>query len=161
MGYKSTISKTFLNKSSEVLHKVSFGQIIPKRKLKNINNKTVYFDDGSKQEFDIIILCTGYKVNFPFLNKKYRSELTDNYKFILNNKDPTLAYIGFVRPVLGSIPAIAEIQSVYVGKLFSKKINLENKLNRKKTIIEDNKFWRNYFKNTSGRIGYISKYVYL
>lgn len=158
---KAPYQRHFLNKSSEVLHKVSFGQIIPKRKLKNINNKTVHFDDGTKQDFDIIILCTGYKVNFPFLNKNYRTELTDNYKFVINNRDPTLAYIGFVRPVLGSIPAIAEIQSVYVGKIFSKKIKLENRLNRNKTIVQDNNFWQNYFKNTSGRIGtLVNMYIY-
>lgn len=158
---KAPYQRQFLNKSSEVLHKVSFGQIIPKRKLKNINSKTVIFDDNSSEEFDIIILCTGYKVNFPFLENKYKTELTDNYKFILNNKDPTLAYIGFVRPVLGSIPAIAEIQSVYVGKLFSNKISLDNKNNRDITIIKDNKFWKDYFKNTSGRIGtLVNMYVY-
>jgi dimethylaniline monooxygenase (N-oxide forming) len=151
----------FLNKSSEVLNKVAFGQIIPKRKVKNIKKRNVYFDDGSKQKFDIIILCTGYEVNFPFINEKYRTELTENYKFILNNEYPSLAYIGFVRPVLGSIPAIAEIQSIYVGKLFSKKISLENILARKKTIKKDNKFWRNYFSNTSGRIDtLVNMYIY-
>ena len=51
--------------------------------------------------------------------------------------------------------------SVYVGKFFSKSISLENKLARNKTIVEDNKFWRNYFKNTSGRIGtLVNMYIY-
>lgn len=151
----------FLNKSSEVLHKVSFGQIIPKRKIQMINGKTIYFDDNTSEDIDIIILSTGYKVNFPFLHKKYQTELVDNYKFILNNKDPSLAYIGFVRPVLGSIPAIAEIQSVYIGKLFSNKIKLNDIQNRNIEIKKDKNFWREYFKYTSGRIGtLVNMYIY-
>lgn len=48
--------------------------IVEKPILKWLDNNTVHFQDGSLQEADSIILCTGYKHYFPFMPKKIRLE---------------------------------------------------------------------------------------
>ena len=40
--------------------------------LTKIDGKTVHFKDGSSKEYDAIILCTGYKHHFPFLDDDLR-----------------------------------------------------------------------------------------
>lgn len=77
-------------------------QITEKPLLTKIEGKTVHFKDGSKDDVDAIILCTGYLFSFPFLEEKLRLKSANVlfpaglYKSILwtqagNNK---LLYIG-------------------------------------------------------------------
>lgn len=40
--------------------------------LERIAGRTCHFKDGSKKEIDAIILCTGYKHHFPFLEPSLR-----------------------------------------------------------------------------------------
>ena len=165
-GVKEWISnapyqRQFLNKSSDVLNKIAYGRITPKRKIKKIFGKKIWFDDGSSDDFDIIILCTGYKVNFPFLPKKYNESIRKKYKYIFHPQDPSLSFIGFARPVIGSIPAISEVQSIFVSNVYSGKIKLPPTKKMIEVAKRDSDWWNNYFKNTSKRIeGLVNIYIY-
>lgn len=152
----------FLNKSDEVRNCVAFGTVTPKGDIKGVQGNTVSFEDGTSEEIDLIIFCCGYKTKFPFFqDEKYSVPMNDNYKFIFNNDDPTLAFIGFARPVVGSIPALAELQSIYAAKVFSGKLNLPDKECRTKTILEDKENQANAFSRTSNRIkGLVSHGLY-
>lgn len=82
---------------------------------------TVYFEDGRTYEADIIILATGYKQYFPFLDDVIKEDylreanvkpsdskyvLDEDYlpseHFITSKKRPRLGFIGFVRPNVGA-----------------------------------------------------------
>lgn len=45
--------------------------------LTKVNSKTCYFKDGHVEDFDAIILCTGYRHNFPFMAQENRLEATN------------------------------------------------------------------------------------
>lgn len=93
---------------------------------------TVEFDDGRLFEADVIVLATGYKQSFPFLDEAIQADhrrmtsvpkKTEMSKFvleedclpsdhfILNRKRPRLGFIGFVRPNVGA--------SKYILSLFT------------------------------------------
>ena len=55
--------------SSEILHYLKHGRITPHRDIKNYDDKTVNFVDGTSAEIDLIVCATGYFVSFPFLPK--------------------------------------------------------------------------------------------
>jgi len=75
---------------------------------------TIKFDDGRSYEADLIVLATGYKQSFPFLDDDIRHDiqeesLTDSSyyleednlpsdHFIVSKAHPRLGFIGFVRP---------------------------------------------------------------
>lgn len=68
--------------------------------LTKVVGKTAYFKDGSSQDVDAIILCTGYQHHFPFLpdeltlnthNRLYPEGL---YKGIFLEKNPKLVFLG-------------------------------------------------------------------
>ncbi|PIS02735.1 MAG: hypothetical protein COT85_01510 [Chlamydiae bacterium CG10_big_fil_rev_8_21_14_0_10_42_34] len=143
----------FLNKSWHINHYIILGSLIPKREVTQIIGDEVFFCDGSKSKVDLIIFCSGFKTSFPFFaDPKYNVPINEHFKFILHNDDPSLAYIGFARPVVGSIPAISEAQSMYVSKVFSKKIQLPPKHTRDKIIQKDKEFQKKQFMHSSGRI---------
>ena len=50
--------------------------------LTNINGSTVTFKDGTSDDYDVIIKCTGYLHSFPFLSEGNLLNLTMNLKHI-------------------------------------------------------------------------------
>ena len=68
--------------------------------LTKLSGKTAHFKDGSSQDVDAIILCTGYQHHFPFLEEKLRLKTHNRlnppglYKGIFWEKNPKLMYIG-------------------------------------------------------------------
>ena len=68
--------------------------------LTKVNGRTVYFKDGSKKGFDVIVLCTGYLHSFPFMAEDLRLVTTNRlyspglYKGVAWNENPDLFYIG-------------------------------------------------------------------
>jgi dimethylaniline monooxygenase (N-oxide forming) len=92
---------------------------------KKINKDgTVEFFDNGRPEYerlrlqtvrpDMIVLCTGYKQTFPFLQALYQGRQRHPSSFVRGiwEKDrPELGFIGFMRPSLGAIPPLAEMQA--------------------------------------------------
>lgn len=74
-----------------------------------------------------IIQCTGYKQSFPFFPASYPTSDTTNIRNIISTADPTIAFIGFVRPGVGAIPPIAEQQSMWYTSLILNKMPLPTK----------------------------------
>ena len=74
--------------------------------------------DGSRRvlQADLVVLCTGYRQHFPFLDgagEDGADAALPNEHCIVDAKDPRLAFIGFVRPNVGAIPPMAEIQAMW------------------------------------------------
>jgi len=80
------------------------------------DGKTITFDDGTQAVYDLVLFATGYKQTFPFLRAQTASaaddldDLLPNEHNICFTADPTLAYVGFVRPNVGAIPPMSEMQ---------------------------------------------------
>ncbi|KAK5655316.1 hypothetical protein OQA88_5883 [Cercophora sp. LCS_1] len=68
---------------------------------------------------DMVVYCTGYRQEFPFLTKQnesgegkpYPTADEANVRGIWHRDDPTVGFIGFLRPNLGAIPPLAEMQA--------------------------------------------------
>ncbi|MBI4292367.1 MAG: NAD(P)-binding domain-containing protein [Betaproteobacteria bacterium] len=148
-------NRSFLNKSADVLPRVKSGQIVPKRDIASCIGTTVRFTDGTSIDADYIIACSGYNIRFPFFDDGITPDTDPRswFKYIFHNEDPSLAFVGFVRPIVGSIPGIAELQSRYVAKVFSGACRLPEPLERRATIERDARFWNHHFRHTSLRIG--------
>lgn len=54
-----------------VLHHIGQGDIKVVPDIDRFNGNKVYFKDGSAAEYDTIMLSTGYKLHYPFIDKKY------------------------------------------------------------------------------------------
>ena len=143
----------FINKNGHVLDRVDYQRCVPKGTSKSIKGKTVILCDGTEVVVDVIIQCTGYKTEFSLLPPQFHAvPLTHNYKFIFNVEDPTLAFVGNVRPVVGSISSIAEIQSRFVGKVFSGKCDLPPRDERFEVIYQARDTVFHHISNTEKRV---------
>ncbi|KFA75865.1 hypothetical protein S40288_01928 [Stachybotrys chartarum IBT 40288] len=68
---------------------------------------------------DVIVLATGYLPAFPYFNthdnqgrKPYPISHDANVRQIWSSDDPTIGFIGFVRPGFGAIPPLSELQAM-------------------------------------------------
>jgi dimethylaniline monooxygenase (N-oxide forming) len=113
--------------SSELLPRVGHGDIAIKPNIDRFaGGNTVRFTDGSEEEIDLVVYCTGYKIGFPFLSPEV-FESKDNrmplYRRVAAPDRPGLFFIGFVQP-LGPIMPIAEAQSEWVADLLQGRASL-------------------------------------
>ena len=143
----------FINKNGHILDLIDYKKFVPKSGIESCNGKEVVFSDGSRQEFDVVIVSTGYKPAFPFLPEQYtQKSFRDRYKHIFDNDDPSLAFVGFVRPVIGSMPGVAETQARWVAKIYSGRLKLKPKAERLEETKADAEYWWKYFETSSQRL---------
>ncbi|WWD19371.1 hypothetical protein CI109_103831 [Kwoniella shandongensis] len=61
---------------------------------------------------DLVVLCTGYKQEWSWLGEGYpRGPEECEIRGMMSEKDLSVGFIGFVRPGVGAIPPIAEMQA--------------------------------------------------
>lgn len=78
---------------------------------------TVEFSDGTTRDFDVVVMATGYRQRFPFLFGGRDSEAGDDplpeQRNICTADEPTMGFFGFVRPNVGAIPCMSEMQVMW------------------------------------------------
>jgi thioredoxin reductase len=107
--------------SSELLPRLGAGDIAVRPNIDRFTGgNVVRFVDGSEEEIDLVIYCTGYEIAFPFLDDAV-FPVVDNrlplYRRVAAVDRPGLFFIGFIQP-LGPIMPLAEAQSEWVADLF-------------------------------------------
>ena len=113
--------------SSELLPRLGHGDISPKPNLERFGGgRTVRFVDGTEEEIDLVVYCTGYRITFPF----FRTEVfaaPDNrlplYRRVVSPDQPGLYFIGFIQP-LGPIMPLAEAQCEWVADVLGGRAQL-------------------------------------
>jgi cation diffusion facilitator CzcD-associated flavoprotein CzcO len=113
--------------SSELLSRLGAGDIAVKPNIERFTGaNTIRFTDGSEEEIDLVVYCTGYRIAFPFLAPEV-FEAKDNrmplYRRAVDVDRPGLFFIGFIQP-LGPIMPIAEAQSEWIADLLQGRATL-------------------------------------
>jgi len=115
--------------SSDLLPRIGHGDITVKPAIERFDDDGVVFVDGSREQVDLVICCTGYKITFPFLDPSLVST-TDNevalYRHVVAPDLPGLFFIGLVQP-LGSVMPLSEAQSEWVADLLEEKAALPSR----------------------------------
>ena len=110
--------------SSELLPRIGHGEIAVRPNIASFpGGRRIRFSDGSEEEIDLVIYCTGYRISFPFLDEQV-IRAQDNrvtlYRRVVSVDNPGLYFIGLIQP-LGAIMPIAELQSEWVADLLEGK----------------------------------------
>ncbi len=136
----------FLNKSRDGIREVYRGRVTAKRCVESIDGRMVRFQgEDEAVEFDTIILATGFRPHWPFLNEP-PARL---YQRVFCPEDPTLAFAGLARPVLGSITSLAEIQSRWIASVYAGETTLPAHNLRESIVFENRKDHQKRFLDSS------------
>jgi dimethylaniline monooxygenase (N-oxide forming) len=125
--------------SSELLPRLGHGDITAKPNIDRFaGGRTVRFADGGEEEIDLVVYCTGYKIEFPFLDPEVFAA-PDNrmplYKRAVSVENPGLYFVGFIQP-LGPIMPIAEAQSEWIADLLTGRAALPSAAEMRQEIAD-------------------------
>ena len=75
--------------------------------IDHVTETSAVFTNGEREKVDVILLCTGYQYDFPFLDPACGVTLKDNgrrvtplYKHLIHTQYPSLFFIGLLHLVI-------------------------------------------------------------
>ncbi len=110
--------------NSQLYYYLGHGQVIPKRDIQQLCGDEVLFVDGSREAVDVIILATGFKISFPFLDKRYLNWSDGRPGLYLHMVHPTrenLFVAGMIQPDSGQWGLVD-----YQARLITRLIQLQD-----------------------------------
>ena len=105
--------------SDQIYDRLAARAVEPKPNIRELRGDRVLFEDGSSEEADLIVCCTGYKVTFPFFDEGLISAPGNDmplYRRTFHPEVDGVYFIGLAQP-LGAIMPIAEEQGRWVAEL--------------------------------------------
>ncbi|MFB7950172.1 flavin-containing monooxygenase [Kitasatospora phosalacinea] len=105
--------------SDEILPRIRQGAVRPRPGIASLSGSTVRFTDGSTEEADAIVFCTGFGWEMPFLEADHPAGGRGPvrlYRRMVDPDRPGLFFLGLIRPV-GSITRLVEAQARWVVRL--------------------------------------------
>ncbi|MFL1486295.1 flavin-containing monooxygenase [Marinobacter sp. LN3S78] len=115
--------------NSLVPYYIAHGRVGLRPAIKKVDGRRVYFEDGTSDEFDVIVAATGYEVYIPFVEPKYLSwgkYSPDFYLFAFSPRYNDLFISGMTDSTGGHFPTV-DLQSQVIAAYI--KAKEENPLN--------------------------------
>jgi dimethylaniline monooxygenase (N-oxide forming) len=116
--------EAFATKTESFVDAIVDGHCELRPGVREVTGNGVVFVDGQHVDVEAIVFCTGFQppsapfVDVPVrLDRLYRSCFDPSY-------GETLAFIGFVRPPIGAIPPMSEMQARWFAQLISGRVHL-------------------------------------
>ena len=118
--------------NSDLPHRIATGTVIIKNNVRRFfkdadGQDFVEFEDGLTTQIDVVFLCTGYEIGYPFLDaqnilgmEKAGSNNVSLYKFVWPVHHENIAFLGLIQP-LGAIMPISELQARWVAQVWTQK----------------------------------------
>lgn len=85
LGFKPLAWRAHPTTSAVVVPHIAYRRIVVKQGIERIDGTRIRFDDGSSEEFDVLIAATGYLIDLPFVPESIvavRDNSVDLYKRI-------------------------------------------------------------------------------
>ncbi|EIE27617.1 flavin-containing monooxygenase [Coccomyxa subellipsoidea C-169] len=95
--------------TGDILQLIKDGKVTVRPGIERIEDRTVHFTDGTKEDIDIIVCATGYNVSCPFLPPKVEVLKGDKPQLLLNvahPRAPGIFFLGFVQAHGPMIPCV-------------------------------------------------------
>jgi dimethylaniline monooxygenase (N-oxide forming) len=150
--------------SSELLPRLGHGDIQVKPNIDRFSGgRSVRFVDGSEEEIDLVVYCTGYKMTFPFFQPEVFSAPANRlplYRRVVSVERPGLYFVGFIQP-LGPIMPLAEAQVEWIADLLGRRATLPPAVEMRQEIANEEGKMRKRFVASKRHTVEVDFYPYL
>ena len=105
--------------SSDLYTRIGHGRVTPKPWISGAEEGRVFFQDGTAEEIDAIVYCTGYNIALPFLSHTVIDQHDGTvplYKRVVHPDLPGLYFVGLI-DVAGPLNPLAELQAEWIADM--------------------------------------------
>lgn len=107
--------------NEDLFFTIRHGKIKPRQDIERLDGHDVFFKDGTRGTYDVIVACTGYIISHPFFDKSFIDYSEGEVPLWLRMMHPdinNLYFIGLFQP-LGCIWPGSELQSKIMSRELS------------------------------------------
>jgi cation diffusion facilitator CzcD-associated flavoprotein CzcO len=104
--------------SADFLNRLAHGEMTHKPGIAELQGDRVRFEDGTVEEVDAIVWCTGYKVTFPFFDADLIAAPDNDlplFRRVFHPRLDDVFFVGLLQP-LGAVMPLAEAQSQWIAE---------------------------------------------
>ena len=98
LGFKPLGQRAHVTSNGTIVTDITYNRIKVKQGINRIDGQTIYFEDGTSGEFDVLLAATGYMIDLPFISREI-VPLEDNrlelFKRMVPPNWPGLYLMGF------------------------------------------------------------------
>ena len=122
--------------NTQVLHYLSHGDLIARPDIQRFTADGVVFKDGTNEALDLVLLCTGYEYQLPFLDPAlftWKSGHPQLYLNVFNRRHDSLYVLGFIEFADAAYKRFDEMAQLVVMDIRAREtgVNREELLNLK------------------------------
>ena len=156
----SNMFNRFLTKNDNFVDSIVEGKLKHTvAEIKDFDERGIRLKSGDYLEADVVVLNTGYSEDFSFLQSILTiKNVRDLYKNMISPEiGKSLAFIGWVRPSQGGVPACSEMQARYLAQLLVGNVTLPSSKVLNALITEDKNYEEQMFnqnKQITGLVNY-------
>lgn len=103
--------------SADFLNRLAHGEMAYKPGISELQGGRVGFSDGTSEEIDAIVWCTGYRVTFPFFDDDFIAAPDNDlplFRRVFHPQVDNVFFVGLLQP-LGAIMPLAEAQGRWIA----------------------------------------------
>jgi len=117
--------------NTQILHALSHGDLAVKPDVREFRGSRVVFADASEEEFDLVILATGYRRVIPVLASELHQEgdVASLFLNLFHRRHPALFVLGFFETDAGAFP-ILDLQAELVARVLEARRDASERLRR-------------------------------
>ena len=148
--------------SVELPLRLGSGDVTPKPNIERLDGDTVHFEDGTSDDFDVIIYATGYNITFPFFEPDFLSAPDNRIRLYKRMFKPGLddaVFIGFAQAVPTLFPFV-ECQSRLLAAYAVGRYALPSSAEMERVIDADQQRYTGHCTDSARHTQQVDFYVY-
>ncbi|MFC6153838.1 flavin-containing monooxygenase [Nocardioides yefusunii] len=95
--------------SDTILHRLTHGAVVSRPGIERLDGDAVVFTDGRREQADVIVWATGYRVTIPFLDSTWLGDDPQTMPLhhrVFHLQDPSLAFVGLMQSTGAALPVV-------------------------------------------------------
>jgi len=148
--------------SVELPLRLGSGDVVAKGNVARLDGETVHFEDGTSQDFDVIVYATGYNITFPFFDPEFLSapdNRIDLYKRMFKPGIDDLVFVGFAQATPTLFPFV-ECQARLLGAYAAGHYRLPSVTEMERVIAEEQEKYTGHMVPTARHTQQLDYFLY-
>jgi dimethylaniline monooxygenase (N-oxide forming) len=135
-GFRRPPAATHPTSHATLIQHIAYQRISVRPGVRSINGNAITFEDGSKEEFDILVAATGYKLDVPIIPEwvvPIGDDAIPLYKRVVPVDWPGLYFVGLIQ-YAGPLFESFEVQTRWIAALETGQVRLPTKDDMRRDI---------------------------